>query len=90
MNKNTLLNQLIDEIGNIEVMSFTQGVNYGRDNIKQFNAYDEIVARHKTNAFKIIENLKNLEIPKHIKGKNKEFCEGYNNAIDDFNNLTGK
>ena len=29
-------------------------------------------------------------LPKKIKGKNKEFTEGYNNAIDDFSNLIKK
>ena len=30
------------------------------------------------------------EIPKKIKGKNKEFVEGYNNCLDDISNLLKK
>lgn len=54
MNKDKLLNQLIDEIGFIEDMAYRQG--FVRK-LKVSNQYDKRLARAKTKAFKIINDL---------------------------------
>lgn len=57
MNKDKLLNQLIDLIGDIEVNAFESGRT---KNITMYGVYDKQLARHKTKAFKIIDKLGKL------------------------------